>query len=97
MLSLIKHFPMISRKNFFNPQKHFPINLRRAVEASHNIEFKLQIFRLSHRIPSTKMFNVYNDNKMCINQMKAIFTWKHKFSTGSIETTKIINIPATSV
>lgn len=24
--------------------------------------------------PSTMLLNVYNDNKMCINQMKAIFT-----------------------
>lgn len=27
--------------------------------------------------PSTKMLNVYNDNKLCINQMKVIFTWQN--------------------
>lgn len=49
--------------------------------------------------PSTMLLNVYNDNKMCINQMKAIFTWKHiNFVQGpSSETTKIINTQATSV
>lgn len=60
--------------------------------------FSVSPFAKTFQMPSTKMFNVYNDNKTCINQMKAIFTWKHiNFPQGALQTTKIINIQATSI